>query len=236
MITRGSPLYRAAIDDAELSRERAKVLIDLCRSRTSFVEVALALNCPEGVARSLLAHPFGAAYAAKGKTGTAEEIDLDTIPQAQFRAISHSDAAQRVLEKERQKLALKLVIEVHRWLASFRVSDLERQQAVERAGLQLDKRTSTWDGKYLFPARWLVLDLLGIGSSLCPPIGHLDFRSDVSLRLATWIQFWIADPIIWNQALDLEYAFLGANSQVTTAATSEPAGGSDIEPQQQEAA
>lgn len=230
MITRGSALCQAAIANAELSRQRSRVLVDLCRSRMSFAELAIALNCREDVVRSLLVSPFRSIYLGGRKRGVVEELDLDRMPQLPLHSAPYARASlEHVVIEDREKLARKLAVEVHGWLRNFQASNAEQQQVIEGAGLQLDKRTSTWDGKYKFPGNWLVLDILGVSKPLSRPQELLDFRSDVGPRLANWIHFWIADPIIWDRALDLEFAFCGAKAHTAMPITPQPVGVSDVQ-------
>jgi len=43
--------------------------------------------------------------------------------------------------------------------------------------------------------------------------GYRDYETLITRWLASWIRFWVAQPIIWYGALDLEFVHFGEDSK-----------------------
>ncbi len=116
------------------------------------------------------------------------------------------------IARERERLAQQLAGEIQRWLCTFEASDQDRQCAIDQAGLLLDESPLTADGKFHFDRP----DHHGILHVWSPCFINPDVREFgkvVGSWLALWIHFWITDTIVWNRALDLEYAHFDTTAQ-----------------------
>ncbi len=211
MITRFSPIYRHQPNSDALNDERARVLIGLCQSKMSFDDIAAVLNCNKYTVRSLLSWPYRSVDAKI--TSFPEEIELDALPLVKQTSSSADAGCDRTTIPNQEKVADDLAIEICQWIDSFKASDAERQQAIEYAGLDLEKNSTFRKGKYLFHPYQVTLEIIGIWSPFGMSSDDHDFRTSAGRWLASWIRFWIADPEIWDRALDLAYAHFGGEAQ-----------------------
>jgi hypothetical protein len=215
MIARGSALLNYFAGDDKVNDDRVRVLARLGHWKLSIEEIALTLNCSEPMVRSLLARPLRPRYAWKRnfKVNTRRPIKRVILPCTRKSAISSRPASNEINDAVREELAQHLATEIHQWLDSLEGSDADRQRAIERAGILLDETPSYWDGEYEFSVKCVTLEIVGVcePSDLNP--NDQEFRLVVGRWLAAWIRFWIADPEIWNRALDLEFGRFGAKAQ-----------------------
>jgi hypothetical protein len=217
MITRVSGFIdRKTREAARTDDLRPRVLVRLCQSRLSVEDIALAFNCSESIVRSLLARPLLSLLSGEGTSPACpiEPINLEAMPQMK-RAVglksgpgSSEDAAC-----DQEKHARLLAMEIRRWLCTFGMTDTDRQYVIERAGLLLDNAERNSAGEYVFDVSRTVLDALGIWGPKPFLTGDREFRTLVGRWLTSWIHFWIADPVVSNRALDLEYAYFAEQAQ-----------------------
>lgn len=120
---------------------------------------------------------------------------------------------ERSISGERERLARRLAREIRSWVTSFELSDTERQQVIERAGFLLDDSLLNADDNCLFDENRALSELLGIWKPKIITAADRDLQTLISRWLASWIRFWITQPIVWNRALDLEFAHFGARAQ-----------------------
>jgi hypothetical protein len=217
MITKASAFIgRKTSGAAGTDDVRARVVVSLCQSRLSVEDIAQAFNCSESMVRSLLVRPFRSQLSGEGPhpVRSIGPIDLKAMLQLN-RAVglesgpgSSEDAACE--QKEHARL---LAIEVRRWLCTFEMTDPDRRYVIEQAGLLLDDSKLNSAGKYDFDIDRTVLDALGIWGPKAFLTGDREFRSLLGRWLASWIRFWITDPVVWNRALDLAFASFEENAQ-----------------------
>lgn len=209
MITRSSALLTATASDHELSEQRARVLIDLLRSKMSIDDIAMALNCSEFVVRTLLVAPYRSAYTGPGMT-VHHPIDLMSFPPSRSIASERPDPEPEEAARRQERLTDRLYKETCIWLVSFEASDGGRQNAVEQAGFFLDKSAVYRAGKYLYAADRVSAE---IRYAWEPWIPDRYFPIVAGRFLACWIRFWITDPEIWDRALDLAWEHFGRKVQ-----------------------
>ena len=127
--------------------------------------------------------------------------------------ISTRHEAALSLVRNRGKRVLSLAHEVCNWLESLDATDLDRLDAIEQAKPLLDKAPLNEDGTLDFQFHRVAMQVGDIlrPSRFCPE--ERVFGKAVGRWLTTWIHFWIYDPQIWNEALDLAYEHLGARVQ-----------------------
>lgn len=203
MITRFSPIFQLVANSGVLNCGRLQILIGLCRARIPMEDIVLALNCDEYALRTLLASPFRPLAAAV--EGRPKTIDLGVLRHADQPSTGAALPSGEFEARNLKELRDHLAIEIGDWLDTFEASDEDRQQAVEFAGLELDKKSDSFNGKYLFQPEWLSMEIVGLFKPLSSRM-HEDFRTAIGRWLAIWIRFWIVAPEIWDPALDLAFA------------------------------
>jgi hypothetical protein len=218
MITRVSTfLDRKTTDGQLIDDRRSRVLLLLCVRRFSIDDIAMALNCCDTTVRSMLARPFRSLYAPPKDHRHApalEPLNLKMMPRTEFAASSNSaPESPKELARLQEKSARQLGMEVRGWLCTFEASDKDRQRAVEQACFRLDESPLTSDGQYPLEIDRALMELSGVWSPFRSRLEERDFAKAISPWLASWIRFWITDPVVWNQALDLEYAHFGTRTQ-----------------------
>ena len=77
----------------------------------------------------------------------------------------------------------------------------------------LDATPLKADGEYLFDKNRALSELLGIWRPKMHSAGYRDYETLITRWLASWIRFWVAQPIIWYRALDLEFVHFGEDSK-----------------------
>jgi hypothetical protein len=213
MITICSPLFNSTTASTELNDKRAQVLIVLCQSRLPFADIAEALNCRESLVRSLLDRPFRAS-ALNDPPHTITPIDVAMASRTQRSAIQKQPLAPvPEASNVREDLARHLATEIRRWLGTFNLSDAERRQAVEEAGKRLDQSTFYMESNYYFDVFRVSDQILSVWSPRLRSRGEQQFWMRVGQWLAGWIHFWVANPDIWNLALDREFDHYGREAQ-----------------------
>ena len=213
MITRSSPLFTSTAADTELNDKRAQVLIDLCQSRLPFADIAEALNCSESLVRSLVDRPFRSSV-PNGPPHTIMPINLELVTRTHCSAIQKQPLVPAPeASNVRENLARHLATEIRRWLGTFNMSDAERRQAVEEAGKRLDQSTFYMESNYRFDVYRVSYQILSVWSPHLRSGGEQQFWMRVGQWLAGWIHFWVANPDIWNLALDREFDHYGREAQ-----------------------
>lgn len=192
-----------------------EVVLRLCQHRHSIADLALALNCAGSMVRTLLARPFRSLYARTGKSvRSLEPLNLKMMPETESRIVPNSPTVSEAeIARERERLAQQLAGEIQRWLCTFEASDQDRQCAIDQAGLLLDESPLTADGKFHFDADRIIMEFLHVWSPCFINPDVREFGKVVGSWLALWIHFWITDTIVWNRALDLEYAHFDTTAQ-----------------------
>lgn len=216
MITETSVLYMETTCNAEINDKRAHVLIGLLQSRMSIEDIAEALNCKDTVVRSLLVAPYHNAYTglAAGPVALPEPIDLENFPPTEPTVVERSGSGtQQEPVRQVERLAHFLLQEVCHWLTTFEASDAARQKAVERAGILLDESSFYWQGKYDYQCERISMEVVGAWRPTILVPENREFRMLMGNWLASWIHFWIADPDVWNRALDFAFDYFGAKAQ-----------------------
>ena len=187
-----------ALDD-----QRALVLINLCQSRFSFEDITEALNCDESVVRSLIAKPFRALSANSGTNAAVlapiNFATLDSIPAAV--AIELVPDGE-LIGREKELRAQYLAGEIRQWLSTFEASDAERLRAMKEASIRLDESTHHQGNNYIFQVERVASDIRRAWKPFLPH-GDRPFHTIVGRWLAAWVHFWVADPHVWNCALDI---------------------------------
>jgi hypothetical protein len=137
------------------------------------------------------------------------------LPRKKPEVISSNSASmpQDCVARLREWRASHLAIEVRAWLDTFEASDRDRQQTVEEAGFVLDGSPLRADGQCEFDIDRTYMEIVGIWRPFYLSPGDREFRKVVGPWLASWISFWITDPVVWDRALDLDYAHFGAMAQ-----------------------
>jgi hypothetical protein len=216
MITRASAFFdRTSREGILVDHRRGRTLVLLIQYRLSVEDLALALNCSESIVRSLLAHQYRSLPALSGtdSPSSTEAIDARMAARVERTVIVPPSASEGEIPREVETLARHLALEVRRWLCTFEVSDADRQQVIQEAGLLLDGSPLNVAGEFDFQVNRVFLEVLGIWSKSARSSRSPEFKTRLGQWLASWIRFWIADPAVWNRALDLEFAYFGENAQ-----------------------
>jgi hypothetical protein len=178
-------------------------------------EIALALNCSQSiVARYLSAEiPWVRRVAAGTQPNDNQMPNLSPIPRSASVLLRYRPPrTERGIAGERERLSRHLAEEIRSWIVAFELNDRQRQQVIERAGLLLDTSPLKANGEHLFDKNRALSEQLGIWRPKTLD-GDRDYQTLIARWLASWIRFWIAQPIVWKRALDLEFAHFGAQAQ-----------------------
>lgn len=217
MITRTSAFIdRKTSEAARINDLRARVVVSLCESRLSIEDVAQAFNCSESIIRSLLVRPFRSLFSGEGPhlARPIEPIDLKAALRLNHAVgFESGPGSSEDAAGEQKEQAHLLAVEVLRWLYSFEMTDTDRRSVIERAGLLLDEAPINSAGKYDFDIIRTVLNAHGIWRPNPFLTEDREFRSLISRWLASWIRFWVTDPVVWNPALDLAFASFKEKAQ-----------------------
>jgi hypothetical protein len=176
----------------------------------------MALNCSQSIVVDYLfaETPWVRRVAAGTLPRNNQLPDLRPIPRSASVLLRYRPPrTQRGIAGERERLARHLAQEIRSWIVSFELSDTQRQQVIERAGLLLDASLLSADGEYLFDKNRALSELLGIWRPKMLSTGDRAYEALIIRWLASWIRFWIVRPVIWQRALDLEFVHFGAQAQ-----------------------
>lgn len=203
MITKSSAQLICGRAHTAVDDQRALVLINLCQSRFSFDDISEALNCSEELARSLITRPFRARYAISGKNAeVAGPVDLSISKSVPGEVAIELTEPGALIGREKEIRAQYLAGEIRQWLSTFEASDADRLQAVEEAGIRLDESTHRQGNNYIFQVDRVTSDIRWAWKPFLP-YGDRPFHIIVGRWLAAWVHFWVADPHIWNCAIDI---------------------------------
>jgi hypothetical protein len=216
MITRSSGIYHHITKSDELNISRAQVLIKLCQSGKSIDDIAEAINSNESLVRSVLVRPFRPfdPHDANNPIRTIDTVHGPSFPLSTGPAAPVPGHAPEVANaRDHEEFARHLATEIRRWLGTFETTDAERLQAVVKAGYDLSDSMGFFSGKYLYETGWVAFEIIAIWKPLYLTPDERDFQKAAGRWLAAWIRFWIADPDIWNRALDLAFDYFEAAAQ-----------------------
>jgi hypothetical protein len=202
-------------------KTRRAVLADLNRGRAvarfreeglPVPDIALALNCSRPIIDYFLLRQKPWFRKNEEKLRTKRQArDLRFIKRHDRGLILYRPPrTEEGIARERELLAGHLALEVRRWVCELEQSDANCQSVIERAGLLLDQSPLNMRGEYVFDADRAAEEVLRIWKPEACDAGDLEFTSLFGRCLAAWIRFWIAQPLIWNRALDLEFAYFGS--------------------------
>jgi hypothetical protein len=187
-----------ALDD-----QRALVLVNLCQARFSFDDITEALNCDDSLVRSLVAKPFRALSAnSEANAGIGAPIDFSILKSVPGHVAIELGADGALLGREKEARAEYLAREIRQWLSTLEASDADRVRAVEEASIRLDESTHHQGNKYIFQVERVASDIRRAWQPFVP-YGDRPFHIIVGRWLAAWVHFWVADPHIWNCAIDI---------------------------------
>jgi hypothetical protein len=175
-------------------------------------DIALALNCSRPIIENfLLRQKAWFREHDEGLPSRWQARDLRFIKRNDRGLILYRPPRTKEgTARECELLAGLLALEVRRWLRSLEQSDADCQSVIEHAGLHLDHCPLNVRGEYKFDADRAAAEILKIWKPEADDAGNLELRSLFGRCLAAWIRFWISQPLIWNSALDLEFAYFGS--------------------------
>lgn len=206
MIKHSSPLFIRDGHEAALNDERARVIVDLCRSRFAIEDIALSLNCSETLVRALLASQYKVIVSETEAFVPSFHPITGSQPVG---AAGGAEGMKKAATPMSENIVRILGGEIHGWLNSFEATDRDREEAIELAVGHLDDSRFDSKGNYSFQARWVIYDVLGVWR---PPFlnpGEREFSLVVGRWLAVWVQFWVSDPDAWYRGLALAHARFG---------------------------
>jgi hypothetical protein len=195
---------------------RAQVVARLRDAGITERDIAFALNCSQSiVTRYVVADvPRGRRVAADTSQKINQPPDQRPIPRSASVLLRYRPPqTQKGIAGERERLAQHRAQEILSWISSIELNDGQGLQVIERAGLLLNTSPLKANGEYLFDKNRALSDLLGIWSPKALSAGDRDFETLLSRWLASWIRFWIAQPIVCERALDIAFAHFEAQAQ-----------------------
>jgi hypothetical protein len=203
MITESTAQLICGQASRALNDQRAMVLVNLCQSRFSFDDITEALNCSDDLVRSLIARPFRAldADSATKDTVTAP-IDFSILKRFPREVAIELAPIGELLGPKEGIRAEYLAGEIRQWLDTFEACDADRLQAVEEASIRLDESTHHQENTCFFQVDRVASEIRWAWKPLLVN-GDRPFRIIVGRWLAAWVYFWVADPYIWNCAIDI---------------------------------
>jgi hypothetical protein len=203
MITETSAQLICGQASRALDDQRALVLVNLCQSRFLFDDITEALNCDDSLVRSLIAKPFRALSANSGtNAGIGTLIDFSILKSVPGHVPIELGADGSLLGREKEACAEYLAGEIRQWLNTFDASDADRHRAVEEASIRLDESTHHQGNNYIFQVEHVASDIRRAWQPFLP-YGDRPFHTIVGRWLAAWVHFWVADPAVWNCAIDI---------------------------------
>jgi hypothetical protein len=179
----------------------------MCEAGLSTRDIAQALNCSQQVIELFLIQkrlgyfrreefPVGnsvALWDTRGLSRNARGLVLYQPPRT-----------PEAVSRHREILASHLSREVRNWVHAIELTDADGQVVINRARLLLNDSPLNRERTHTFDVDRTVAELRQIwlpqGSDNSLP----DFNSLLGRWLASWIRFWVSQPLIWSRALDLE--------------------------------
>lgn len=220
MITSVSALLNRKTRASVLTDDlRGQAIYRMRKSGMLLQDTSEVLNCSRRVVSTLLVPQFHAQHMAGISSAGNDSPDLDSMSSNELcLALYRAPVTDQEVARERQRVARHLAAEVRRWLSAFEVRDLDRRVAIEQAGLGLDHSPFNSAGEYVFEVDRAVSEALDVWKPRTPCRSDRELDAELGRWLACWIRFWVADPAIWNRALDLEYQFFGGRAEADEAA------------------
>ena len=194
---------------------RARVVTRLRDVGIAEQDIAFALNCSHNIVAQYLFSDVP--WVRRGSTGNSQKINQSPDPRPIPRSASvllryRPPQTKRGIAGERERLVQHLAQEIRNWIVSIELNYRQRQQVIERAGLLLNTSPLKANGEYLFDKNRSLSELLDIWMPKTLSADR-DYETLIARWLASWIQFWIAQPIIWERALDIAFAHFEAQAQ-----------------------
>lgn len=214
--TRSALLERKTRDAIVTDPARAWVVSRLCLAGMSEQEIADALNCSLRIVGNLLVYaapwvPRVTASVALKRNRRPEAVPTPRSASVLLRY--RPPCTDRGIAGERERRAHYLSSEIRHCVASCELSNAERQKLIERAGMLLADSPVKADGEFSFDKNRLLAEIRSIWLPSGLIAAGRNPETMLSCWLASWIRFWITQPMVWNRALDLAYDHFGVDAQ-----------------------